>query len=317
MSEGYQNSLYVTAAKPRSAAGSIFSAPRTATVPTDPFTELGPEFISLGYLSEDGITNGVESDTETVTAFGGDTVLTIKTSHQETFTFRPIEKNAAVLAATWGQDNVTEVDDPALGKYLAVAHTSQDADDRIYVIELSLNGGRVERLVIPNGKVTEIGENAIVHTDAQGHELTITAATDSKGVTAYEYIAAVKDAVDPNNPTLEVKSTGTEYGLDLSTLGDYTFDGNAFTGKVNKVTCPDYNGKSKSKEGYFVAWDVKPPTGTKIWKTPGGTKGQAKAVDDGFVLCLVGESSVDVTEIHVLGVDGSEHSYAVEVTANN
>lgn len=316
MATGNQNSNLVTAAKPRTAAGAIFSAPRTAVVPTDPFSDLGDEFTSLGYLSEDGITNGIESDSETITAFGGDSVLTIKTSHQETFTFRPIEKNAAVLAETWGQDNVEEVDDPDKGKYLAVAHTAKDAEDRIYVIELSLNAGRVERLVIPNGKVTEIGENAIVHNDAQGHELTISASTDVSGVTAYEYIAKTADAVDANNPTLIAKTSGTEYGLDLSTLGDITFDGEAFTGTVKKVNCPDYNGKSKAKEGYFVAWDVRPTSGSKVWKTPGQTKGQAKAVDDGFVLCLVGEESVTVNEVHILGADGSEHTYAVNVTAS-
>lgn len=316
MATGNQNSNLVTAAKPRTAAGSIFSAPRTATVPTDPFSPLGPEFVSLGYLSEDGITNGVETDSETITAFGGDTVLTIKTSHQENFTFRPIEKNAAVLAETWGQDNVEEVDDPDKGKYLKVAHTSQDADDRIYVIELSLNAGRVERLVIPNGKVTEIGENAMVHTDAQGHELTISASTDESGVTAYEYIAKVADAVDPNNPTLSVKSTGSVLGLDLSTLGDVTFDGESFEGTVAKVNCPNWGGDGQPKESHFIYFDVRPTTGAKVWKTPGMTKVQAKAIDDGFVLCDVGEEEVTVNEVHILGADGSEHTYAVNVTAS-
>lgn len=213
MATGTQNSQMVTAAKPRTAAGAVFSAPITAPVPTDPFSELPDEYVSLGYLSEDGIVNGLETDSESITAFGGDTVLTIRTSTQETFVFRPIEKNEAVLAETWGQDNVQLVEDPAVGKYLVAAHSADEAQPRHYVFELSLNGDRVERIVVPNGKVTEVGENNIVHNDAQGHELTISASTDTNGKTAYEYIAAVDDAV--YLPTVEESTyTGTKAAFD-------------------------------------------------------------------------------------------------------
>lgn len=184
-SKGSQNASLVSAAKPLSASGAVFVAPAGTELPTSADAELDSAFETLGYISEDGITNSIESDSENVVAFGGDTVLTIASSRTETFTFRPIEINKVVLSAIWGSANVTGDD----GTGVTAKHTSAEPDECVYVFAMALNGGRKQLLVCPKAKLTEIGENAYVTTDAQGHEMTVTAMADDKGVSVYQYVS--------------------------------------------------------------------------------------------------------------------------------
>ena len=61
--------------KPKT-TGAIWVAPVGSTLPTDATTALDAAFKCLGYASEDGVTNANSPDTDTVKAWGGDTVLT-------------------------------------------------------------------------------------------------------------------------------------------------------------------------------------------------------------------------------------------------
>ena len=191
MATGTQNASLVSAAKPMSAAGAVFVAPLGTKLPTSVDEELDSKFQTLGYISEDGITNSIDDESETVTAFGGETVLTILSSRTETFTFRPIEINKAVLAAQWGTSNVEGTDDDGL----TVKHTTDDAEECVYVFAMALNAGRKQILACPKAKLTELGENAYVTNDAQGHEMTVTAMPDDQGVSVYQHVSGAKEGV--------------------------------------------------------------------------------------------------------------------------
>lgn len=172
----------VTAGKPK-ASGSIYRAPlsSTLTLPTDADTALASAFVCLGYVSDDGLTNEHKTD-ETVKAWGGDTVLLTKTDE---FSFTLIESlNPDVLKAVHGDSNVSGT----LANGLTVNVNDGNEEPSAWVIEMLLNADTLKRIVIPKGKVSEVGEVVYKDDDAVGYELTISAGRDDAGNTHYEYL---------------------------------------------------------------------------------------------------------------------------------
>ena len=174
----------VTTGKPKT-GGAIFYAPTGSTLPTDAVTALDAAFVSLGYISEDGLSNENSPESDEINAWGGDVVYSYQTSRSDTFSFKMIEAlNPDVLKVVYGDANVTG--DLATG--LAVKANSDDLDEHAWVVEMVLRGGVVKRVVIPNGKVTEIAEITYADNEAVGYEVTISATPDASGNTHYEYI---------------------------------------------------------------------------------------------------------------------------------
>ena len=139
-----ENAKNVFVAAPK-AGGAIWSASLGTPLPKNAIDPLDPAFNSLGFISEDGIVNAEESDSEDIKAYGGRVVKTVQTSHKETFTFTPIETNKYVLAERYGSDNVT-LDERG---NIAVAHNAKSKPARCYVIETVLDDGKIARDVIP------------------------------------------------------------------------------------------------------------------------------------------------------------------------
>lgn len=179
---GALNAKNVSVGKPM-AVGGVYAAPASTKLPTDATTALDAAFTNLGYISEDGVTNSVEADSEDIKAWGGDTVLTVQTSRSEKFTFTFIESlNENVLKEVYGDANVTAG---------AVKHNALPRGRRVYVFEILLTGDKVKRIVVPSSEITEVGETVYKDGEPIGYEVTLSAFPDEDGNTAYEYVAAI------------------------------------------------------------------------------------------------------------------------------
>lgn len=177
------DALKVTAAKPNK-AGAIFNAVLGTTLPTDTTTALDEAFTNLGFISEDGITNTNSPACEDVKAWGGDIVLSSQTEKKDEWKFKLIEaNNTGVLKVIYGSDNVTGT----IEEGLTVTANSNEVESTCWIIDTILKNGTKKRIVIPNGKITSVGDIVYKDNEPIGYEITINAVPDLAGNTHYEY----------------------------------------------------------------------------------------------------------------------------------
>ena len=163
------NSANVTAGTPK-VGGAFFHAPLGTDLPTDAKTALDAAFKNLGYISEDGLAESTSIDTNT-----GKTT---------TFSLTLIEAlNEEVQKYTHGAGNVTG----NLTTGMTVKNTSGELGPEVLVVEQIMNGNVLKRTVIPNGKITAIGDIPYKDGEPVGYNVTITASVDSTGTASYDY----------------------------------------------------------------------------------------------------------------------------------
>lgn len=174
----------VTAAK-AATAGAVSVAPLTTTLPTTADGALDAAFANLGYVSEDGLTNSNSAEMDQVKAWGGDVVLDLQTGKSDNFQLTLIEAiNEDVWKAIYGAANVTGT----LANGYTVKADATELPYQAWVIDMVLKGGILKRIVIPNGKITEVGDITYRDNEAVGYEITISALPDASGFTHYEYV---------------------------------------------------------------------------------------------------------------------------------
>lgn len=176
----------VSTGKPK-VGGAIFCAPLGTTLPTDAKSALDDAFNSLGFASEDGLTNSDSRESNDFTAWGGDTVHSQMSKRSDSFKFKLIEAlNVNVLKTVYGSENVTG----ELSTGITVKANSNQQEALAWVFDMVMKGGALKRVVVPSAPVTSVADIVYKDTDLIGYETTIMAAPDADGNTHYEYIVS-------------------------------------------------------------------------------------------------------------------------------
>ncbi len=174
----------VTAGKPM-VGGAVHWAPTGTAIPTDASAALAEAFVDMGYISEDGVTNSDERESEEIKDWGGNTVLTLQTGKTDTFGMTFIEAlNVDVLKRIYGSDNVSGT----LATGITVRANADELETGVWVIDMIMTEGAKKRIVIPAGKITETEEITYASGEAVGYGVTITAFPGSDGDSHKEYI---------------------------------------------------------------------------------------------------------------------------------
>ena len=189
------NASNVSVGKPK-IGGALFVAPIGTALPTDATSVLDAAFENLGFVSDAGVTNSNSADSDTINAWGGTAVLSVQTSKEDTFNYTLLEAlNPTVLKHVYGDANVSG----NLTDGLSVIANATPQAEHSLVIEMVLQGNVKKRIVIPQGRVTNVDTRSYVDNEAIGYNTTLFCAPDNTAneATHYEYMKKV-----PNTSTL-------------------------------------------------------------------------------------------------------------------
>ncbi len=174
----------VSAGKPK-LTGAIWVAPKGTSLPDDTADSLAAAFACLGYCSDAGLVNATNLESNDVKAWGGDTVMSIQTSKDDTFHFVLLEVlNEDVMKFVYGSENVSG----DLTDGLTIKVNNSDVPEVAIVIDMILRDNTAKRIVIPDCKISEVGDITYSDTDAVGYETTVKCIPDTDGNTHYEYL---------------------------------------------------------------------------------------------------------------------------------
>lgn len=158
---------------PPSAVGGVYSAPTGTALPTTAIAALDAAFVDAGYVSEDGVTQSISSDTNDIKAWNGDTVRTVETGHSVTFQFTLLETSNVTTGLYYGNS--------------LIEMKARQVTRKSWVIDVA-DGARKIRIVIPDGEITAKGDVIYKLDEAVAYDLTVTAYPNASGVKAFKYV---------------------------------------------------------------------------------------------------------------------------------
>ena len=136
----------------------------TVTVAT---TTQGGEFADLGYVGEDGVTETRDRSTNTIKGWqNGDIVREVVTESSVTYHFVMVETKKETVGLYYGTTVAAD------GSLIIVP--SRTGGRKSYVIDV-VDGDDFIRTYIPEGEITEVGDQVYANGEAIGYEVTVRA----------------------------------------------------------------------------------------------------------------------------------------------
>jgi hypothetical protein len=163
--------------------GAVYVAPTTTDAPTTSSSALDAAFVDLGYVSADGIAESIDRTTNQIRAWQNGSLVREVTSegtYSVSMTF--IETSEAVLELYYGSTNTAgqfDIDPTTTG------------GRKSFVIDV-VDGSTVERIYIPAGEITSLGQRTLASGEAVGYEVTITGYADAGSTTVTKWFSSLE-----------------------------------------------------------------------------------------------------------------------------
>lgn len=167
--------------------GYIFVAPVGTTLPTDYSTALPTAYKCLGFISEDGYVETVDSDSEDLVDMNGDLMDSPQTSRVESAQLTLAEIKAMTLKLMYGDENVTDK-----AGVITVKHNGNSSGTWVVVLDLLLKNNRKWRKVVPLFQCSELDDLTLAVGELAARALTAKYLTDESGNTCYDYIQSTE-----------------------------------------------------------------------------------------------------------------------------
>ncbi len=167
--------------------GYIFVAPVGTALPTDYSTALASAYKCLGFISEDGYVETVDSDSEDLVDMNGDLMDSPQTSRVESAQLTLAEIKAMTLKLMYGDENVTDK-----AGVITVKHNGNSNGTWVVVLDLLLKNNRKWRKVVPLFQCSELDDLTLAVGELSARALTAKYLTDESGNTCYDYIQSTE-----------------------------------------------------------------------------------------------------------------------------
>lgn len=169
------------------ANGGGWTAPLGTTSPGDPAIQPTGPWLPLGAISDSGLVQGFEEDSESFTPWGFTSpIRTTITSSLRTFSLTAWETGRTTVQSLQYRIPVADLA-PADG-LTTFAETASPSPDRRAWWFIVLDGDNFQRgFYVPSGEITERSDVTHTQNEVAGYEWTITAYPDESGNTVYHF----------------------------------------------------------------------------------------------------------------------------------
>lgn len=181
------NVLELAAPSPR-VTGGVLRAPVGSVVPTSAVGAPAAAFVNLGHVSDDGLERTENRNNQEAFNWGGDLVAVLQQEYGLEIKFKLLQTmNADVQKAVHGNANVTVTPaDADNGTQIKALLNAKLLDTGAWVFDGFYNLISM-RLVIPIGRITQVGPVKWVHKELAAYECTMKPFPDDQGNHGYQY----------------------------------------------------------------------------------------------------------------------------------
>lgn len=152
------------------------------TYPTNASSALSADYFEIGAVTDDGISETTTQDRTDIFIWQGAALARrIPGQFTKEFKFAAAETNLITLGVQFAGSTITQT-----AEGVTIAEKPPSSDVRSWVLH-GVDGTRKQRIVIPQGEVTERGDVVWAAEDITVYEWTVSCYVDGSGNVAYRY----------------------------------------------------------------------------------------------------------------------------------